>query len=210
MYFSSKHTERCQLDSRQDIQVLKSFIGILEQLGIAYAIGGSVASSIYGKVRFTQDVDITVEPFEVQAERLFELLKSQYYVSKQAMQEALKQRGSFNIIHLESAFKIDIFVRKDTTFEKQLVSRAKVMNISGSREESFAVVSPEDIILLKLLWFCSGGRTSDQQWKDVLGVLEIQAQRLDFRYLKKWTDGLGLNELLAKAMVEVGVLPESQ
>jgi len=106
MRFLKKPMGPHRMDSRQDIEVLKNFFDILKQLDIAYAIGGSVASSIYGKVRFTQDVDITVEPFEDRAEKLFNLLKSQYYVSKQAMQEALSRQGSFNIIHLESALKI--------------------------------------------------------------------------------------------------------
>jgi hypothetical protein len=190
------------MDSRQDIEVLKNFFDILKQLDIAYAIGGSVASSIYGKVRFTQDVDITVEPFEDRAEKLFNLLKSQYYVSKQAMQEALSRHGSFNIIHLESALKIDVFVRGDTAFEKQLLSRAKAIKLSDSLKESFAVVSPEDIILLKLQWYQNGGQVSDRQWRDVLGVLAIRSTELDFEYLTMWSGMLGVNELLDKAVSE--------
>jgi phosphorylcholine metabolism protein LicD len=106
------------MSNSQELEILKSFAEVLEQMDISYAIGGSMASSIYGKVRFTRDADITVEPFDNQADKLFEILKPQYYISKEAMYQALMQRRSFNIIHLESAFKIDIFIRKDTAFEK--------------------------------------------------------------------------------------------
>ncbi len=185
-----------------ELTILESFISILEQLHIAYAIGGSMASSIYGRVRFTQDADITVEPFENLAEKLLEMLKPGYYVSKDAMYQALRRKSSFNVIHLESAFKIDVFIRKSTAFEKQLMLRRRSLRLSDSLEKSFSVVSPEDIILLKLQWYHTSGRSSERQWDDVLGVLTIQAERLDLKYLKKWAGILGTDELLEKAISE--------
>ncbi|MCH7556443.1 MAG: hypothetical protein IIB56_03200 [Planctomycetes bacterium] len=189
------------MNNPQELETLESFTKILEQLDIAYAIGGSMASSIYGKVRFTQDADITVEPFDNQADKLFEILKPQYYISKEAMYQALRQRCSFNIIHLESAFKIDIFIRKDTAFEKQLISRRRALKLSNSLEKSFSVISPEDIILLKLQWYRDSGH-SERQWDDVAGILTIQAEKLDFEYLKKWAGILRIDEILEKAISE--------
>ena len=191
------------MSDSKELLILEDFTGILEQLGIAYAIGGSLASSIYGKVRFTQDADITVEPFESRAENLFERLKPSYYISQEAMYEALKRHSSFNIIHYESAFKIDVFISGSTTFEKQLMSRKKQVKLSGSMEKLFLVVSPEDIILLKLQWYRDSGFSSERQWEDVLGILEVQADRLDYEYMKKWSAILGINELLEKASSEV-------
>jgi hypothetical protein len=188
----------------QELTILEGFTNILERLGIDYAVGGSIASSIYGKVRFTQDADITVEPFMSRAEKLFELLKPQYYISKEAMYRALRQHSSFNIIHLGSAFKIDIFVRKDTPFEKQLMSRRRLLKLSDSLEKPFSVVSPEDIILLKLQWYRDTGLGSEHQWDDVIGVLKVQVDNLDFEYLKKWSGILRVNDLLEKAMSETG------
>jgi len=185
-----------------ELTILESFISILEQLHIVYAIGGSMASSIYGRVRFTQDADITVEPFQNLAEKLLEMLKLGYYVSKDAMYQALRRKNSFNVIHLESAFKIDVFIRKNTAFEKQLMSRRRSLRLSDSLEKSFSVVSPEDIILLKLQWYHASGQSSERQWDDVLGVLTIQAERLDLKYLKKWAGILGTDELLEKAISE--------
>jgi hypothetical protein len=188
----------------QELTILEGFTNILERLGIDYAVGGSIASSIYGKVRFTQDADITVEPFMSRAEKLFELLKPQYYISKEAMYRDLRQHSSFNIIHLGSAFKIDIFVRKDTPFEKQLMSRRRLLKLSDSLEKPFSVVSPEDIILLKLQWYRDTGLGSEHQWDDVIGVLKVQVDNLDFEYLKKWSGILRVNDLLEKAMSETG------
>lgn len=189
------------MSSSQELEILEGFATILEQLDIAYAIGGSMASSIYGKVRFTQDADITVEPFDNQADKLFDLLKSQYYISRDAMYQALRQRRSFNIIHLESAFKIDIFIRKDTAFEKQLMTRRRTLKLSDSLEKTFSVISPEDIILLKLQWYRNSGH-SERQWDDVMGILTTQREKLDFDYMRKWSDILSINELLEKAISE--------
>lgn len=190
------------MNNPQQLIILESFTDILQQLDIAYAIGGSVASSIYGKVRFTEDADITVEPFDNQADRLIELLSSDYYISKEAVYQALKQQGSFNVIHLESAFKIDVFIRKNTAFQKQLITRRKSLKLSDSLKKEFAVISPEDIILVKLQWYRDGGCSSQRQWDDVLGILAVQAERLDFEHLNKWAAILGINELLEKAVTE--------
>lgn len=190
------------MNNPQEIVVVADFVDILEQLEITYSIGGSLASSVYGAVRFTQDADLTVEPFDNKAEKLLELLKPTYYVSKDAMYNALRRRSSFNIIHFETAFKIDIFVRKDTAFEKQLLSRRKLLKLSDAQEKSFSVTSPEDIILLKLQWYRDSSCTSERQWADVISVLKVQTDKLDFQYLKKWAGILGINELLAKAASE--------
>lgn len=185
-----------------ELAILKGFTDILESLGITYVIGGSVASSIYGKVRFTQDADITVEPFVEKSEEFFRLVRSDFYISWDAMQQALRQRSSFNVVHLESAFKIDVFIQKDTEFEKQLLSRRRFMKLSERFKKAFSVVSAEDIILLKLRWYQQGGCSSERQWGDILSVLEVQKDGLDFGYLKKWSSILGVSELLEKAVSE--------
>jgi hypothetical protein len=185
-----------------ELAILKNFTDALESIGIDYVIGGSIASSLYGKVRFTQDVDMTVEPFEGKADEFFRLVRSDFYISWDAMQQALRQRSSFNVVHLESAFKIDVFIRKDTEFERQLLTRRKFMKLSERSKKAFSVVSAEDIILLKLRWYQQGGCSSERQWEDILSVLEVQTDGLDFEYLKKWSAILGVSELLGKAVSE--------
>jgi len=192
------------MNEPNELMVLEDFINILEDLGITYAISGSMASSVYGKVRFTQDTDIAVEAFGNVAEEFFEKLKIKYYVSKDAMCQALREGSSFNIIHFESALKIDVFVCKGTAFEKQLMSRRRALKLSSAFEREFSVVSSEDIILLKLCWYRDGGYSSHRQWEDVLGVMETQTDKLDMEYLKQWSIMLEINELLEKAISEAG------
>jgi len=63
--------------------------------------------------------------------------------------------------------------------------------------------SPEDIILAKLLW---GQRSnSEKQWRDVLAVLKVQQEALDYGYLSEWAEQLDLSDLLNQAMVEAGI-----
>jgi hypothetical protein len=190
------------MNNPTELTTLEHFTNILERLSIAYAIGGSLASSTYGAVRFTEDADITVEPFDKQAEEFFESLQSNYYISKEAMYQALKQRTSLNVIHLESAFKIDVFVSGNSAYERQVMSRRKATKLSGSPHKSFSVVSPEDIVLLKLQWYQAGGLSSQHQWDDVLGVLRVQADALDFEYLRRWAGKLEIDKLLEKAISE--------
>jgi hypothetical protein len=184
----------------EEFLVLKQLIDALDDMKIDYAIGGSVASSVYGKVRFTQDADITVTSFTDKAERLYNVLKENFYISRDAMYQAISNRGSFNVIHLESAFKIDIFIQKDDDFHRQLFLRRKKVKLDESIEHLFDIVSAEDIILLKLQWYQSAGCISDRQWSDILGVLTVQSHALDMKYLKNCSEKLGLSDILEKAI----------
>lgn len=186
----------------EEYLVLKQLTDALNDLKIDYAIGGSIASSLYGKVRFTQDADITVAAFGDKAERLYDVLKENFYISKDTMYQAISNLSSFNIIHLESAFKIDIFIQKDDDFHRQLFLRRKKVQLDESIEHLFDIVSAEDIILLKLQWYQSAGCTSERQWSDVLGVLAVQSQALDIKYLRICSEKLGLSDILQKAMSE--------
>ena len=135
--------------------------------------------------------------------RFFDLIKDSFYISREAMIQAIHQRTSFNLIHFDSAFKIDLFVRKDTDFERQVLRRARPVPVAGARGRTFSFVSPEDIVLLKLRWYREGGETSDRQWQDVLGVLAVQGEGLDHAYLQEWAETLGLKDLVSKALAEL-------
>lgn len=186
----------------EELKILRDFTGILDDLDIRYAISGSLASSFYGKVRFTEDADITVEPFESSAKKLFILLRPDYYISEDETYQALKNHTSFNVIHIESCFKINVFVSRDTAFEKQILLRRRAVKLGENIQKPLAIVSPEDIVLLKLIQFAESGQTSENQWFDILGVLSVQAGRLDNDYLNKWSAELGLNEILKKALTK--------
>jgi hypothetical protein len=187
---------------RENEEVIERLADVLDSLGLRYAIGGSVASALYGTVRFTRDADITVQPFSPLADRLYELLKEEFYVSREAMDEALRSHGSFNVIHFETAFKIDLFIQGPGEFEGRLLDRRHMLRLSDTSSRDISVVSPEDIILLKLRWFRETGGTSERQWDDVLGVLGVQGASLDFEYLKDSAKKLGLEGLLERAIAE--------
>jgi hypothetical protein len=189
----------------EQVIVIKKLTDALDELEIEYAIGGSIASSLYGNVRFTQDADITVKEFRGVVDRFYDLLKDDFYLSREVMVQALDSCGSFNAIHLETGFKIDVFIQGRSEFEKQLLARRKRIRLSDSLEKCFCVVSPEDIVLLKLRWYARSGCVSDRQWDDTLGVLRVQGDSLDFQYLKVWSRKLRVDKLLQRAISEARV-----
>lgn len=183
----------------QEIAAIQAFTDVLDRLNIAYAIGGSMASSVYGSVRFTQDADIAVELFAA-GDELYRLLEKDFYVSREAIHQAIHNHTGFNIIHFATAFKIDIFIMKDSEFQRQILLRRRKFALGDCGANPLLFVSPEDIILLKLDWYKQSDCTSERQWSDVLGVLTAQASAIDSEYLKTWADKLGLGELLKKAI----------
>lgn len=185
-----------------ELVVLTKLTDFFDSLEIDYAIGGSMASSIYGTVRFTQDADITISVSEVLADRLYEGLKADFYISKKAMHHALTSCGCFNIVHFRTAFKIDMFIQGKDEFDKQLLLRARKIKISDSIDKEFVFISPEDIILLKLKWYRESERVSERQWSDVLGILAVQEGKLDIDYLKNWSEKLDLAELFNRSVSE--------
>lgn len=189
-------------DKARQIEVLRLVTEALDRLGIRYGIGGSIASSAYGTPRFTYGADLSVEPFPAKAAEFLRTLSDFFYVSEEAMKEALRRKSSFNLIHYDSGFKADLFVLKDDRFEQRLLSRTRRLPISGAFRAEFDVLFPEDVILLKLRWYECTGRASERQWEDVLSVLNVQRDRLDYEYLSAWSGILEVSALLAEALKE--------
>ena len=186
----------------QDLAVLSQLIEVLDQLEIQYAIGGSLASSTYGVVRFTQDADITVPPFPDKIVLFVKCIESRFYVSQEAVIQAIHLRSSFNLIHFDTAFKIDVSIEKDTAFDRGLLLRRKHLDLPGIDSRALSFVSPEDVVLLKLRWYSEGGQVSERQWRDILGVLAIQGDALDYGYLRDQAHALGLTSLLDRGIHE--------
>ena len=74
--------------------------------------------------------------------------------------------------------------------------------IGTESERKGYVASAEDIILAKLEWYRLGGEVSDRQWRDILGVLKVQAGRVDLDYLRHWAAELKVDDLLQRALKE--------
>lgn len=187
------------------IEVASKVIEVFEKLNIGYYIGGSLASSAFGVARSTLDVDIVAEVKTAHASTLQRILKKEFYVDLDSIQRALEKQSSFNLVHLETMFKIDVFILKDQAFHRQAFSRRTKKSVSEDISKQLYFPTPEDIVLIKLDWYKSGGESFEQQWRDVLGVLKVQGTKLNMDYLKQWADELSLLDLLNKALEEAGV-----
>lgn len=180
-------------------QTLKLVIEYLEAAGIEYMITGSFASNLHGVPRTTQDADIIIELSNKSLERLISLTEDAFYISEEAAKDALRRRDMFNVIHFETAFKVDLIVRKQRAYAEEEFRRKQPVDFLGQK---CWFASPEDTILSKLEWSKKG--QSDRQYQDALGVAEIQGNDLDWDYLQKWADQLGVRELCNRLMQEVG------
>ena len=176
----------------------------LEQLGVGYYIGGSVASSLHGIPRSTIDIDLVADLHLENARPLVKLLKAAYYIDEDAVRDAIKRRTEFNAIHLDTMLKVDVFIPKTRLFDQEELRRVQLKVLEGS-ERSFYTASPEDTILNKLEWYKMGGEVSDRQWNDILGVLKVQGTNLDMTYLQRWASSLGVADLLGRALVDAGL-----
>lgn len=187
------------------LEVTLKVVAALENLKIRYYVGGSLASSAFGVARSTLDVDIVAEMSLDQATALEHLLKNEFYVDADAIKRGIEEKSSFNLIHLESLLKVDVFVLKDEPFSQQAFSRRAEKPVSEEPEQKLYFPTPEDIILIKLDWYRCAGEALTQQWKDVLGVLKVQGERLDLNYLKLWAKELRIMDLLQKALEQAGM-----
>lgn len=186
----------------QPISVLSLITSALDGLEIRYVLVGSFASSIHGLYRATADIDILADIKIHQVRSFYSALKDAFYVDEVAMRNAIAQRGSFNAIHFDSVFKVDIFIAQGDDFASAQLDHRLSRQISPDREECVYVASPEDTILAKLRWYRSGNESSTNQWKDVLGVLAVMRDRLDQPYLRMWAERLQVSDLLARALEE--------
>ena len=174
-----------------------------ERLGIAYYVGGSIAGSLHGKPRATLDVDIVADVAPAHVSPLVDALKSIYYIDAGMIHEAIARRACFNLIHWNTSFKVDVFVIRNRPYDREALKRIETRSLrSGNVTTQLLIASPEDIVLAKLEWYRLGDEVSDQQWRDVLSILQMQANRLDHVYLDKWATELGVADLLAKAWKE--------
>ncbi len=169
----------------------------LKDLGVRYVVGGSYASSIHGEPRATRDCDFLIDMDPSLASRMVEAFQNDFYVSQTSVEEALALKRSFNLIHLKSGFKIDLFVSQGRDYDLERLERGLEFKIDG---QSIVISTAEDTVLSKLEWYSLS--PTDQQWRDVLGVLLVQAGKLDLGYLRFWSRDLGLTALLDKALRE--------
>ncbi len=192
-------------NAMEPLQVLQRVITDLDALGIHYMLAGSFASSIHGLARFTQDADLIVDLHPSCVDAFAQAFAADFYVDRGLIRQALARGTSFNIIHFESSFKVDFFILGGRNFHREEFSRRVLRQVDPHSEFEAYVQTAEDAVLSKVEWYHRGGERSENQWRDVLGMLKQQAERLDLAYLRKWAGELAVADLLDRACREAGV-----
>ena len=181
------------------ICALLEFLERLEAAGLAHAVGGSVASSAFGEPRTTADCDVVVSLPPGRLAGLLDTLGPDWYAPRDSAARAVEAHSSFNVIHLPTGSKIDIFVTGPSAFDReQLERRIRRPLVRDGRPVWLS--SPEVMVLAKLDWFRKGGGYSERQWRDVLGILKVQAGRLDEAWMRRMAGTLGVTDLLDRAL----------
>ncbi|MCK6508913.1 hypothetical protein L6R29_02955 [Myxococcota bacterium] len=176
-----------------------------DRLGVEYLVGGSLASSMHGIPRSTQDVDFVAALELRHIPALVKLLQSAFYIDADLIKEAIQRTSSFNVIHLATMFKADIFIMPQTPEAIEEMKRRQRVLLDETTSTALYLASPEDTILHKLRWFRMGGGVSERQWHDILGVLQVQASHLDLAYLRQAATQRNLLPLLEKSLTDAGL-----
>jgi hypothetical protein len=187
----------------EPVEVTLQVTDVFEKLGVPYLIAGSLASTLYGMVRTTQDSDIVAEMRLEHLEPFVSALQEEFYVDEEMIAESIQHNSSFNIIHRETLFKVDVFIPQPRPFLQSQLARAQKQTFNFENEVSAKFASPEDTILSKLEWYRMGGEVSDRQWRDILGILKTRAGELDLEYLRKWAGELRVSDLLERVLKDV-------
>jgi hypothetical protein len=172
-----------------------------DELAITYLVGGSLASSLHGIPRATQDVDLVAEISFSHVEALCRLLAGEFYIDAGVIRDAIQRRATFNVVHLGTMFKADVFVAGEDPWSREEMLRARTEPLDtpeGTLNVRFA--SAEDTVLHKLVWYRLGNEVSDRQWGDAVGVLKVQGDSLNRTYLEFWARQLEVSDLLARAL----------
>lgn len=172
----------------------------LDVLGVRWFLGGSLASSLLGVPRATLDADIVADISEHHVKPLLHALGEAWYADESAIRDAIAGRSCFNLIHFETAMKVDVFVPKRRNFETRQFMHVTRVPVSEDNESEIPVCSAEDIIVAKLEWFHLGGRLSERQWSDIMGVIRLNAGKLDLTRLRENATELNVVDLLETAL----------
>jgi len=179
---------------------LRRICAALEMNRVPYMVTGSLASSVHGEPRSTNDLDVVIAPTRDQLFSLVQLFRRlDFYVRWEDAEAALRKRDMFNVTDIKNAWKVDLIVRKAREFSISEFERREPVEIDGL---TFTVTSAEDILIAKLEWFMIG--ESERQLEDAAGIIRIQGENLDTAYVENWVESLGLQEQWLKARALAG------
>ena len=180
-----------QIDPRH---LLVQIAKILERLGIPYLVTGGIAVLVWGRPRFTADIDIIVELKQSEIKKLAQALRElgeAGYIDEESMKRALVSQGEFNYIDGQTGVKVDFWSLKGDAFDLSRLKRRVPKEVLGQK---IYFTSPEDLILIKLRWYKES--RSGRQLEDVESIFKISGDHLDKKYLQEWAKKLGVYEIL--------------
>lgn len=183
-------------------QLLVKIASTLKRLKIPYLVTGGIAVLVWGRPRFTADIDIVIELQENDVSRLTKALKSiskAGYIDEAMVRDAVRGQDEFNFIDGETGVKVDFWLlRKKEPFDASRLKRRITKKILG---EIVYFTSPEDLILIKLKWYKES--VSSRQLEDVESIIKFSGEKLDIDYLKEWSDKLDLRGELARVLEKI-------
>lgn len=175
--------------------LLRKIAKILQRLKIPYLVTGGVAVVVWGRPRFTADIDIIIELEKTKVKQLVGILIKKGYLDEDVVNEALRNQSEFNFIDNESGIKVDFWILKNNEFDKSRLKRGIAKKILNQKVD---FISPEDLILTKLLWHQQSQST--RQLEDIQSIMAILQNKLNFEYLKKWAEKLHLVKILEEML----------
>ena len=176
---------------------------IFESINIDYYVNRGVASSIHGEPRSTRDLDLVIEVKPNQIDLLVKTLEAfGYYCPVGAVEDLQRGLGNIlNITHTETIANADIYITDNSPFAISQMNRKILIDVEEI--PAFWIASAEDTILQKLRW--GKGSKSEKQWRDVLGIIKLQAETLDYHYLTEWAENLDLVADLSEVLTQAGI-----
>lgn len=184
------------------VDALSPVVAAFEKLRIPHYVGGSVASSFHGAARSTMDVDLLCELMPDQIPLFLEQFDEQYYVSESAIREAVERKSCFNLVHLPTSFKVDIFISREREFDRKSMARATSATLGEVRTVTVPMATAEDSIISKLEWYRKTNESSDRQWDDVSRLIRLLGSQADVDYLSEAAESVGVDDLLKRLLRE--------
>jgi len=170
----------------------------LDAMDVPWFLTGSIASSLHGIPRSTNDIDVVALLPPAAAGDLVRRLGEDYYADEIMIRDAFRRRRACNVIWLQTMMKVDLMPPR-FDFDGEAMARCVRSRLSDGADGFLPVrvASAEDVILAKLVWYREGGGVSERQLADIRGIIAAQGGRLDRIYLRGWTERLGFADLLA-------------
>jgi len=149
----------------EELDVLRIISERLRAADVSFMLTGSFALGYYGKPRMTRDLDFVVALMERHVDALVGAFSTDFYIDEDAARSAIKSQRMFNLMHLDSAIKVDLIVRRNSEYRHAEFERRKSVEFTGI---STWITSREDLILSKLVW--ARDTDSEMQLRDDLQV----------------------------------------